>query len=282
MDRRTFLAKGWGWAGGLIAAPFAAYAYARHVEPRWLKTTALSLALERLPSAFAGLRIVQFSDIHLGLAFGTERLADLAGRLALLKPDLLAFTGDLYDHAVADADACIRILSGLAAPLGKWAVLGNHDYNAGAARVADLLRQAGFRVLVNDSAPVERGGARMWVAGVDDMWEGKPDAKRAMRGVPPHEFTLLLSHAPDFADIALEHSVDLQLSGHTHGGQVRLPFVGHLKVPLYGEKYVDGLYRLGGGKLQVYVNRGIGMSLYPVRFCCRPEVTVLTLEPARR
>ncbi len=113
------------------------------------------------------------------------------------------------------------------------------------------------------------------------MGEGKPDLEVALQSAKPDEFVLLLSHAPDFADVAVRHPVDLQLSGHSHGGQVRLPLIGNTSaLPLYGRKYVDGLYTLGGGKLQVYTNRGIGVSVFPVRFLCRPELTVFTLHRA--
>jgi len=213
---------------GIFAIPFIAYTNACNRRLRWLQTTYLTLNPERLPAAFERLRIVQFSDVHLGLQFTAAHLSRLAERIEAQQADLICFTGDLYDRAIEEAESCIQILSGLSAPLGKWAVLGNHDYIAGADRIAALLKQAGFRVLVNASAPVERGGSRIWMVGVDDMWRGKPDLQQALAGVPREECKLLLSHAPDFADIALKHSVDLQLSGHTHGGQVRLPFIGHL------------------------------------------------------
>ncbi|MVP01766.1 metallophosphoesterase [Paenibacillus lutrae] len=278
MTRRAFLGKGKIVVGAFLAAPFASYGYARFAEPKWIRTTHVPLRMSRLPKAFDGMRIVHFSDVHIGPYLSPDELPQLMERIQSLNPDLICFTGDLYDYRVYDKARVTAALASLKAPLGKFAVLGNHDYYESPRETEKVFQSAGFELLTNRSVPVVQGKSQIRVAGVDDMWEGRPELDRALQGTTGQEFVLLLSHAPDFADIALERPVDLQLSGHSHGGQVRLPFYGALTTPMHGKKYVDGLYKLGGGKLHVYTNRGIGMTLHPVRFWCRPELTVLTLS----
>jgi predicted MPP superfamily phosphohydrolase len=280
MKRRTFLKKCAYALTGLFLTPSAGYAYARYAEPGWLYTKEVLLHLKRLPAAFEGLRVVQFSDVHLGFHHTVKQLDKLIDYIQSLQPDLICFTGDLFDSVVGkDAVPSVQALSRLHAPLGKGAVLGNHDYYGKESdKIKRILVDSGFSLLMNEAIPLKRDDATIWLSGVDDMWNGKPDLPKALKFVPEDVFTLLLSHCPDFADIALQHPVDLQLSGHSHGGQVRLPFYGHLYAPAYGSKYIDGHYTLGEGKLQVYTNRGIGVSVIPIRFWCRPELTVFTLR----
>ncbi|NOU92003.1 metallophosphoesterase [Paenibacillus sp. LMG 31456] len=279
MNRRAFLKKCAYTLAGIVLAPFSGYGYARYAEPGWLQTRMVNLSLKRLPAAFDGIRVIQFSDVHLGFHYSVKQLAHLVGVIQNLKPDLICFTGDLFDSTVSDAGSIQQQLTLLKAPLGKAAVLGNHDYYAKESdKISGILSNSGFELLTNRSIPIKRDRFRIWLSGVDDMWDGRPDLRKALQQVPKDEFTLLLSHCPDFADIALQHPIDLQLSGHTHGGQVRLPFYGHVVTPEFGQKYVDGLYTLGDGKLQVYTNRGIGVSVMPIRFWCRPELTVFTLH----
>lgn len=280
LSRRSFLQKAIYTLAGLALTPAAGYTYARYAEPGWLRTTSVTIKLKRLPPSFDGIRVVQFSDVHLGFHFTTEQLSRLVDRIQALNPDLICFTGDLYDSTVgSDAVPTVQVLSRLQAPLGKGAVLGNHDYyGKESEKIVSILSDGGFSVLMNKSIPLRRGNDRIWLSGVDDMWDGKPDLPRTLQSVPENECTILLAHCPDYADLALKRPVDLQLSGHSHGGQVRIPLYGPVVLPTYGRKYVDGHYVLGNGKLQVYTNRGIGVSVYPIRFNCRPELTVLTLR----
>ncbi|MCZ8514586.1 metallophosphoesterase [Paenibacillus filicis] len=281
LTRRAFLKKAGLAAVAAAGAAAAGGGYARWVEPRWLELTQVTVHMARLPLAMDGARVVQFSDLHLGFHYDAADLLKLTRVINSLRPDALCFTGDLVDYSVGpDGTAAAEALGAMQARLGKFAVLGNHDYYGKAGEVAELLGKGGFRVLRNESARLEYGGSRVWLAGVEDQWEGKPDLKQALKAVPREDCTVLLSHCPDYADIAAEHSVDLQLSGHSHGGQVRVPFYGHVFTPLYARKYVMGLYDLGG-RLQLYVNRGIGVSIHPIRFWCRPELTVFTLKRKR-
>jgi hypothetical protein len=159
------------------------------------------------------------------------------------------------------------------------AVLGNHDHFNGPKIVEAGLKERGIAVPRNACFPLERGKDRIWIAGVDDVWVGAADLDRALRGIPANEATILLAHEPDFADDAASAPVDLQLSGHSHGGQVRLPGIGALVLPEMAHKYPIGLNRVG--HLQVYTNVGLGVINPPVRFLCPPEVTFLTLSKDR-
>jgi predicted MPP superfamily phosphohydrolase len=172
-------------------------------------------------------------------------------------------------------------LAGLRARHGVYAVLGNHDYWCGDPEaVTDSLKRAGVQVLVNRSARLSTRGVEWSLAGVDDVWGGKPDLDKALQDLPPNSFHLLLCHAPDFADKAAERGVPLQLSGHSHGGQVRVPGVGALVLPKYGRRYASGLQRLAAGTTQVYTNVGLGVIFPPLRVNCPPEITLLTLTRA--
>jgi predicted MPP superfamily phosphohydrolase len=276
MSRRKFLLKG---AAAIFSGMGLSVGYSIFGERFWYETKHITLPLKRLPSAFSGMRMVQFSDIHLGKHFKMESFSDVIAKIKQLKPDLLCFTGDLFDaNQGYPSEDVIPLLSQLEAPYGKWAVLGNHDYRSGVRKVADLLKRSGFTLLVNEHAVLENKNQRFHIVGVDEMLHGKPNLHMAMAEDHDQPFTLLLAHEPDFADRTSGFSIDLQISGHSHGGQVRLPFVGALSTPTYGEKYVEGLYKVKDSMLQVYTNRGIGTTLIPVRFMCRPEITVFTLH----
>lgn len=168
--------------------------------------------------------------------------------------------------------------SQLRAPFGQFAVLGNHDAFGTRKVVTKGLTQSGFHVLHNEHIVLTQGTDKLYIAGIDDPWVGKADIAQALLHIPEEACTILLAHEPDFADDFCKLPIDLQLSGHSHGGQVRLPFVGALYTPPHGSKYSSGLYQLPNSQLQVYTTRGIGVTRMPVRFNCRPELTVITLH----
>ncbi|MFM1653107.1 metallophosphoesterase [Brevibacillus sp. B_LB10_24] len=276
VTRRRFLRT---LISGAIAMTGACL-YSVCIERFWIAIREEVIAFERLPAGLDGLRIVQFSDVHAGHYFSTQDLLKVVEQVNGLQPDLICFTGDLFDSRVNDAEEIVSALSKLSPRLGKWAVLGNHDYRSGSEKVAKVLTQAGFELLQNQHGAAGSLGKNFYIAGVDDVLHGKPDLQQALRGIPEGSFTILLSHEPDFADYAGGFPVDLQLSGHSHGGQVRLPFIGPILTPEYGQKYPDGLQRVEGASLLVYTNRGIGTTILPIRFFCRPEITLLTLRSA--
>ena len=175
---------------------------------------------------------------------------------------------------------CAEILSRIECPL-RYAILGNHDVLVSANAVTDALVTHGIPVLANSSVPIERDGRRLWLAGMQDALQQRPDILTALPAGrnPDKEPLILLAHEPDFADQVLGRQIDLVLSGHTHGGQIRIPFLPPLLLPELGTKYVEGLFRLRDGT-QLYVNRGIGAVNLPFRFRCPPEISVITLQPA--
>ncbi|MFE4713496.1 metallophosphoesterase [Paenibacillus sp. NPDC056722] len=276
ISRRQFLARG---AAAVVGAGLLTGGYSWLAEPRWLEVTRLELPLAGLPGAFAGLKVVHFSDTHLGFNKDASDITRLVSHIREADPDLICFTGDIVDSNPGDLTESVPVLAELKAPLGKYAILGNHDYK-NTDKVTGLLKSAGFQVLRNESMLIKRGGAVMAITGLDDLLHGKPDPEAALQGVPPGTFTLLLMHEPDYADTAEDYPFHLQLSGHSHGGQIRLPVVGAPFTPYGSLKYISGLYYTENKRMPVYVNRGFGETYMPFRLLCRPELTVLTLRQA--
>jgi uncharacterized protein len=281
IGRREFLKKSVKWGAGLFGLLALGGGYAAAVEPRWLEVVRTRLELQNLPAAFRGLKMVQFSDVHYEYFFGASKLKELMSRIMAEKPDIIVFTGDLVDVSVGDKGSEIaEVLQSLDAPMGKFAVLGNHDYFHRPQDVADVLAAGGFRTLRNESVHLEKDNQRLRLSGVEDSSRDTRAFDRILKLGQPDECCILMAHTPDFAARTLPHSVQLQLSGHSHGGQVRIPFYGKVgKVP-GAVLFPDGLVPLktpAGGRLQLYTNRGVGMTGVPVRFLCRPELTVHTL-----
>jgi len=290
ISRRRFLQVGLGGAAGLAI-------YAGEVERHWIEVIQRDFFLRNLPSAFDGMRIVQLSDIHLDNYTEPFFLRHVIDRINRIKPDAVFLTGDFVTATIGwrnnhrrratgfaryAAWQCAAILRGLECT-ALYAVLGNHDFGAGAAEVTAALSANGVTVLRNANVPIERDGARIWLAGLEDPLEGRPNPELA---IPPsisnipNEPVILLCHGPDYADRLLTHpegqAVGLMFSGHSHGGQICLPFLGPLVLPPMGRKYVHGWFRIG--QLQLYVNRGIGTVGLPFRFDCPPEITVIRLR----
>lgn len=258
--------------------------YGRVIEPRWVDLTELSLPVPGLPPALDGARFVQLSDIHLGRYFSSERLAHAISLVRGLDPRWVVLTGDYVGHTAESAAGLIDPLRLLEVPI--YAIYGNHDYWTHRPTVERHLNDAGATVLLNQATAVEDG---LWIAGVDDIWSGRPDLKATLRDVPAGATTVLLAHEPDFFDqvVAQEAPITLQLSGHSHGGQVRIPRAGPDEagyyswapvLPNYGRRYPIGLRT--NGERRVYTNRGLGVWPIPFRFNCRPEITAVILRAA--
>jgi predicted MPP superfamily phosphohydrolase len=256
--------------------------YSFAVERFRLEICRVRMTLPHLPQAFSGMRIALFSDVHLGFYYSADPLSHVVDRINELQPDVICFTGDLIDSAscLPALEPALPVLEKLHAPLGKFAVLGNHDYRSGAAPIIEGLRRSGFRVLRNESAILQKGEERIYLIGLDDVLEGHADLRRAMETIPEQACTILLVHEPDFADTARHYPVSLQLSGHSHGGQVRIPFLWPFFTSRLGKKYVAGSYM--AGNLRIYTNRGVGTTTLPLRFLCRPEITEITLIKSSR
>lgn len=231
-----------------------------------------------------GFTIVLLSDFHYDPYFSIHPLHAAIPMVNSLHPDLVVLTGDFVTSpdigdsakAALDAEPCARILHQLTAPYGLWAVLGNHDYDTDPDHVTRALQAENIQVLSNRSQPIERDGQRCWLAGVNDVLSGTADLPGTLSKVPPTEAVVLLAHEPDYADQVCKFPVDLQLSGHSHGGQIRIPLLHPLFLPELARKYVWGSYRIG--PLPLYTNAGLGTVNLPVRFNCPPEITLLTLR----
>ena len=279
ITRRNFFRLAAGSAAGLLF-------YAGEISRHELELLYVTIKLPRLPDAFAGMKVVQISDFHFEAYTEAMFLEAIVRKVNALAPDLVLLTGDFVSSKplphhinVKLAYHCAEILSGIKCPL-RYAIMGNHDVLVGAHVVTDALTTHGIPVLANRSVPLERQGQRIWLAGVEDVLQQRPDLSTALPSGMRRdgEPTILLAHEPDFADYAMGQQVDLMLSGHTHGGQILLPFLPPLMLPDMGTKYVHGLFRLGDG-MQLYVNRGIGAVNLPFRFRCPPEITAITLQP---
>jgi len=257
----------------------SAYQYSIHLEPEWLSVKKILLPLKSLGDALDGFKIVQLSDFHLFPYTDIELTQSVVTITHRLEPDLVVLTGDyVLDLADVIFDLA-EVLSQLNSVHGVYAILGNHDYWTDAEVVKQGLEEKGISVLKNEGVQIVVGRDILYLAGLDDGWDGKPDVDTALSTWSDGMPTIMLLHEPDFWDLyKSDPRIDLQLSGHSHGGQVRLPGYGALILPDYGRKYDDGLYHFNDRYL--YVNRGIGVVPPPVRFNCRPEVTEITLTVA--
>lgn len=260
------------WAGGATAG--ALLAYAALVEPRTVRVSRPVVHVRGLPLGAEGLRIGLISDLHAGRVTVRRTLERAVDRLMAARPDLIAITGDFADRRPIDYESAFAVLRPLSAPLGVYCVPGNHDHAVGIEGWRRGMANAPNLIdATNHWHMRRRHGVRLCIAGADDLEEGSPD----LRMPPPEDrdFTLLLAHNPDTAERARRRcdAVDLILSGHTHGGQVRLPFVG--AVERKSEIYDAGLRRRPW--TQVYTSRGVGSTFLPFRLGAPPEVTVLEL-----
>ncbi|MBL8165741.1 MAG: metallophosphoesterase [Anaerolineae bacterium] len=280
LSRRKFLKLSAISAFGTAVVGIAGFAYAHDIEPEWVEVVPVELRLPRLDAAFDGYRIAHISDIHVGTGMTGPRLKHIAELVNAQETDATVITGDFVTHGDMStlAPPLLEGLSALKASDGVYAVLGNHDHWTNSAAVRTVLRQAGIVELENSLFTLRRGAASLHVCGVDDHWEQKDRLDAVLAVLPDDGAAILLAHEPDFADIsAATGRFDLQVSGHTHGGQVRLPLINRpLKVPRYGRKYSVGLYTVG--TMLQYTNRGLGTIAPAVRFNCRPEITVYTLR----
>jgi uncharacterized protein len=266
--------------GGVMAGT-GGFLYSYDFETTWIDVTRMRLPLSRLSSDFGSYRIVHISDLHLDGRTQPEYLTKLVRLVNEQEPDMIAFTGDFVTFTLGKFAPELRsTLNQLRARDGVVAVLGNHDHLAGPDMVGSVIREGGATVLRNGVRTLERAGTSLHVCGVDDLWEGLPRLDRVLARLPRAGAAILLVHEPDFADTASTSGrFDLQLSGHSHGGQVRLPLVGAPVLPKYARKYPIGVYRVGD--MLLYTNRGLGMLPPRFRFLCRPEITVLDLNAER-
>jgi predicted MPP superfamily phosphohydrolase len=282
INRRKFLYT------GVVAAAGLAVSADGFAESNYPHVVRQEITLTRLPQAFDGFTIAQLSDFHYEHHFSVIPIRKSVEIVNGLRPDLTVLTGDFVTVPVFDRERfswksaetalpCAAILGAIQGP--KYAILGNHDAEANPPLIVRVLQDHGIPVLRNRSLPIERGNGRVWLAGIDDLLRGTPRIQSTLQGIPPDETTILLAHEPDFADDAARFPVDLQLSGHSHGGQIWIPGIGAPWLPPMSRKYPRGLYRVGN--LTLYTNMGIGTIRAPIRINCLPEVTLITLRAGK-
>ncbi|HEY0784824.1 MAG TPA: metallophosphoesterase, partial [Acidobacteriaceae bacterium] len=231
-------------------------------------------------------RIVQISDFHYASFTEPFYLRRVVERVNALAPDMVLLTGDFIsmapvrkERAEDFAPLCAAILGGLTCPL-RYGVLGNHDWMVNGQMVVESLHSVGIRILSSEYLPLEREGRRLWLGGLADALSQEFDIRKAVppRALADKEPVILMGHEPDTLDAVARFGPDLMLSGHTHGGQVRLPFLPPMFLPTLGQNYIAGHFTRG--RTQLYVNRGIGAVGLPFRFNCPSEITEITLQPA--
>lgn len=261
-----------------LAANLVQVGRAAFAEPFRLTIERHTILLPRLPPALDGLRIVQLSDLHHSPFTGREQIEQAVAAANSLEPDIVALTGDYVSHEREYAAPCAEMLGRLRARCGVYAVLGNHDHWTDAALVSDLFRAEGIRMLINEGMRFEHRGASLWLAGVDDTMVGLEDLGLALAGSRVDELKLLLAHNPIVLRRAARAGVDLVLSGHTHGGQVAW----RAERSASGRPRRRLLRGLGRRReTQIYVSRGVGTVVLPVRYGCPPEVSLLQLRCTR-
>jgi predicted MPP superfamily phosphohydrolase len=284
--RRKFLQMG---AAGAALSALAVAGDGTIFEANQPKLVSIEVRLPRLVESWDGFRIAQLSDLHYDDYFSAVPLWNAVEMVNGLYPDLIVVTGDFITapswrsrlstmaRPEKAIEPCAQLVAQMHARWGILGALGNHDVrNAG--HIVEVLQSHNIPVLRNRSVPLEREGNRLWLCGVDDILVGKPRLDLALKEIPAGEPVVLLAHEPDWADYVANHPVDLQLSGHSHGGQIRIPFLGAPYLPPLARKYPWGLRQIG--RLTLYTNAGIGTIELPMRIDCPPEVTLITLRSA--
>ncbi|MES2521347.1 MAG: metallophosphoesterase [Gemmatimonadota bacterium] len=275
LTRRRFLQL----AAATVAGGAATVGYTWWVEPEWLEITRVRMPVKRLPTALQGKTLVQLSDIHVGPNVSEEYVRESFRRVQALAPDIVVYTGDLTS---SHRDLYTRAASAYATmprgALGTVGVLGNHDYGlnwgepAVARALGNIVGEAGMQVVTNDVAVV----AGLQIVGLGDLWANQFDPRLGFSRCDPREPAIVLSHNPDSVDLTGWGSYDgWILSGHTHGGQCKPPFLPPPIIPVRNKRYTAGEFALDRGR-RMYISRGVGTVL-PVRFNVRPEVTVFEL-----
>jgi len=285
ISRRNFLKNLFLSLLTLIGITTSGVLYARKIEPNWLSITSHNISSKLIPKSFNNVTILQFSDTHVGFQYQLKNLRKTVKIINQLRPDIVVFTGDLIDQPLEFSEQAqvqiSRILSQIQAPLGKYAVYGNHDYGGyGKNFYQTIINQSEFTLLTNANDYIyNEQNESIRIAGIDDPIFGSPNFEQTFQHIKKNEFCIFLSHAPDLADEASKYPVTLQLSGHSHGGQIQIPLLGPLITPSYAENYLEGMYNIDGIKL--YVNRGLGTTRLPLRFLSRPEISLFTLQSSK-
>jgi uncharacterized protein len=260
-----------------------AMGYSDFGEPNGFAVETVYLKLNRLPRVFSGFRVAQISDLHMGGWMNLDRLQHVADLVIAQKPDVLTITGDFLKGRSFTEDSkqwvndLISVFFPLASTIPTFAVLGNHDYWTNSEAIREMFRRCGITDLTNAAFALSRENEVLYFCGVDDIRHGDVRLDDVILQLEENRAAILLVHEPDFADTsAATGKFDLQISGHTHGGQIVIPYYGPPVLPVSGRKYPSGLYKVGD--MYQYTNRGVGTDTVAVRINCPPEITLFVLE----
>ncbi len=283
MTRRSFLTLSAASVGGLAL-------YSGEIARHEIGVEEHTVHLPRLPDAFRGMRILQISDIHYMEFTESYFVREVVDHVNRLKPDMVLITGDFVTYgpiriprtdihkafALRHMPECASILSNIQCPL-RYTSLGNHDQMVNGSAIWHILTEHDLPCLYNSAVPLERDGRRVWLVGLGSACVGAANPEQAIPGsvLRDKEAMIVMAHEPDILPVIAKFDADLMLSGHTHGGQIRVPFLPPVFLPEYGKRFVEGWFHYGS--TQLYVNRGIGSIGLPLRLNCPPEITVFTL-----
>jgi predicted MPP superfamily phosphohydrolase len=272
MNRRTFLKIGAAACGGALFSSYPVF-----IERYIVQVNKYRIPVPRLPSSFEGFTIVQLTDLHYGPLVPFCQMRSVIERAISIPRDMIVCTGDYIHQRNSDnqIEKIWPLLSTLKAPFGVLSVLGNHDHWGDTQRSLYWLNKTGQN-LRHQTKKLEIQGQSLWFVGAGDLWEDHLSIDYLMKNIPKDDCRIVLAHNPDSADTILGSKPDLVISGHTHGGQINIPFIGTPVLPVKNKNYSSGLKR-SPENIPVFISRGIGWAIYPVRFNCYPEIAVLTL-----
>lgn len=272
-NRRQFLKRAlWGGATTLLVSSYPLF-----IERYIVRVNRYTIPVSNLPHEFNGFRVLHLTDLHYGPLMPLDILANIVQKTNELEKDIIVCTGDYVRGATAarKIDVIWPVMTNLHAPGGVYTVLGNHDHWASTERSLYWLDKSNHINLRHRTLPLSHNGKTIWLGGAGDLWEDHVDLDQVLKDVPGDECRIVLAHNPDTADTNYMASVDLMISGHTHGGQVRIPFIGSPFVPVKNKAYTSGFVR--SRKTNVFISRGIGWAGLPVRLNCPPEIAILSL-----
>ena len=271
MNRRQFIKRSMFWGFGALMASYPFF-----IERHLFQINTYKIPVPNLPRAFNGFTIVQLTDLHYGFLMSMAVIKKLLANANSIKRNIIVCTGD-YVHGHdnhKEIDTLWPELCSLTAPHGVYSVLGNHDHWGDFSRSLYWLEKSGQDVR-HTAVPITKGSDKIWIGGCGDYMEDQIGMDKAFRKVPPNDCKIVLAHNPDTADTAFNTRVDLMISGHTHGGQVDIPFVGTPILPVHNKRYSSGYIQTPSTHL--FISKGLGWAILPVRFNCLPEIAVLKL-----
>jgi predicted MPP superfamily phosphohydrolase len=274
MNRRQFLKRSAFWGIGALIASYPLF-----IERRRFQINTYKIPVPNLPQTFNGFTMVQLADIHYGFLMPLRVVKKLLDKANSIKRDIIVCTGDnVHQHNnTTQIDILWPELLKLTAPHGVYSVLGNHDHWADFSRSQYWLNKSGQN-LRHKAISIKRGAEKIWIGGCGDYMEDKIGMDKAFENVPREDCKIALSHNPDTADTFFKTRVDLMICGHTHGGQVKIPFWGTPVLPVHNKSYISGF--ITTPKTRLFISKGLGWAIIPVRFNCLPEIAILKLLAA--